>query len=71
MFGDDSLGKILNRFVIGAMTLNATWRSYIQPESLVIIGNREDAQLRTLNQEAAVLSTGDSKATPQLIQKGG
>ena len=39
------------------MTLDAMTR-YIQPESLVIIGNREDAQLLALNQGAAVLITG-------------
>ena len=66
--GNDGLDKILNRFVIGAMTLDAMTR-YIQPESLVIIGNREDAQLLALNQGAAVLITGGFQATPQLIQK--
>ena len=66
--GHEGLDKILNRFVIGAMTLNAMTR-YIQPESLVIIGNREDAQLLALNQGAAVLITGGFQATPQLIQK--
>ena len=66
--GCEGLDKILNRFVIGAMTLDAMTR-YIQPESLVIIGNREDAQLLALNQGAAVLITGGFQATPQLIQK--
>lgn len=66
--GHDGLDKILNCFVIGAMTLDAMTR-YIQPESLVIIGNREDAQLLALNQGAAVLITGGFQATPQLIQK--
>ena len=66
--GHEGLDKILNRFVIGAMTLDAMTR-YIQPESLVIIGNREDAQLLALNQGAAVLITGGFLATPQLIQK--
>ena len=66
--GHDGLDKILNRFVIGAMTLDAMTR-YIQPESLVIIGNREDAQLLALNQGAAVLITGGFQATLQLIQK--
>ena len=66
--GREGLDKILNRFVIGAMTLDAMTR-YIQPESLVIIGNREDAQLLALNQGAAFLITGGFQATPQLIQK--
>lgn len=66
--GREGLDKILNRFVIGAMTLDAMTR-YIQPESLVIIGNREDAQLLALNQGAAVLITGGFPATHELIQK--
>lgn len=66
--GREGLDKILNRFVIGAMTLDAMTR-YIQPESLVIIGNREDAQLLALNQGAAVLITGGFQATFELIQK--
>lgn len=66
--GREGLYKILNRFVIGAMTLDAMTR-YIQPESLVIIGNREDAQLLALNQGAAVLITGGFQATFELIQK--
>ena len=66
--GHEGLDKILNRFVIGAMTLDAMTR-YIRPESLVIIGNREDGQLLALNQGAAVLITGGFQATPQLIQK--
>jgi len=66
--GHEGLDKILNRFVIGAMTLDAMTR-YIQPDSLVIMGNREDAQLLALNQGAAVLITGGFQATPQLIQK--
>ena len=40
--GSKGLDKILNRFVIGAMTEEAMTR-YIQPESLLIIGNRDAA----------------------------
>ena len=45
--GSKGLDKILNRFVIGAMTEEAMTR-YIQPESLLIIGNRDAAQLSAL-----------------------
>lgn len=63
--GHQGLDKILNRFVIGAMTEDAMTR-YIQPESLVIIGNRLEAQLLALELGAAVLITGGFTASKQL-----
>lgn len=66
--GKQGLDKILSRFVIGAMTEDAMSR-YIQPESLVIIGNREEAQLLALEQGAAVLITGGFTASQGLIQR--
>ena len=64
--GSQGLDKILNRFVIGAMTEEAMTR-YIQPESLLIIGNRDHAQLLALEQGAAVLITGGFSASKELI----
>ena len=64
--GSEGLDKILNRFVIGAMTEDAMTR-YIHPESLVIIGNRKEAQLLALEQGAAVLITGGFTASDELI----
>ena len=66
--GSKGLDKILNRFVIGAMTLDAMTR-YIQPESLLIIGNRDAAQLSALEQGAAVLITGGFSASIELIRR--
>ena len=66
--GSKGLDKILNRFVIGAMTEEAMTR-YIQPESLLIIGNRDHAQLLALEQGAAVLITGGFSASIELIRR--
>ncbi|WP_314077224.1 DRTGG domain-containing protein [uncultured Granulicatella sp.] len=66
--GSEGLDKILNRFVIGAMTEDAMTR-YIHPESLVIIGNRKEAQLLALEQGAAVLITGGFTASDELIRR--
>ncbi|MFD1671745.1 DRTGG domain-containing protein [Agrilactobacillus yilanensis] len=55
--GMNGLDKLLDKFVIGAMTLEAMER-YITPKSLMIIGNREDAQRLALQNGAAVLITG-------------
>ena len=66
--GSEGLDKILNRFVIGAMTEDAM-TSYIHPESLVIIGNRKEAQLLALEQGAAVLITGGFTASDELIRR--
>ena len=66
--GHEGLDKILNRFVIGAMTEDAMSR-YIHPESLVIIGNRKEAQLLALEQGAAVLITGGFTASEELIRR--
>ena len=66
--GSEGLDKILNRFVIGAMTEDAMTR-YIHPESLVIIGNRKEAQLLALEQGSAVLITGGFTASDELIRR--
>ena len=66
--GSKGLDKILNRFVIGAMTEEVMTR-YIQPESLLIIGNRDAAQLSALEQGAAVLITGGFSASIELIRR--
>ncbi|WP_416353106.1 DRTGG domain-containing protein [Agrilactobacillus fermenti] len=65
--GTNGLDKLLDKFVIGAMTLEAMVR-YITPKSLMIIGNREDAQELALRSGAAVLITGGFSAT-QAITK--
>ncbi len=55
--GAAGLHKPLNKFVIGAMQLEAMKR-YIEPDNLLIVGNRSQAQLYALGQGAGVLVTG-------------
>ncbi len=55
--GADGLHKTLNKFVIGAMKLDAMMR-YTERDSLLIVGNRIKAQELALNTGAAVLITG-------------
>ncbi|MCU9614200.1 DRTGG domain-containing protein [Caldibacillus lycopersici] len=55
--GKNGLHKTLNKFVIGAMELDAMMR-YTEAGNLLIIGNRINAQKHALNTGAAVLITG-------------
>lgn len=55
--GTTGLDKVLNKFVIGAMTEKAMTR-YITPGSLMIVGNRQGVQKLALENGAAVLITG-------------
>ena len=55
--GKGGIHRTLNKFVIGAMTLDAMER-YISPGNLLIVGNREDAHRLALTNESAVLITG-------------
>lgn len=64
--GKSGLNKTLNKFIIGAMEEDAMLR-YITEESLMIIGNREDAQKLSLENGAAVLITGGFRADQDII----
>lgn len=55
--GREGLHKTLNKFLIGAMELDAMMR-YTEADSLLIVGNRLEAQELALNEGAAVLITG-------------
>lgn len=55
--GRNGLHKTLNKFVIGAMQLDAMMR-YTEKGSLLIVGNRVKAQELALNAGAAILITG-------------
>ncbi|UJL45055.1 CBS domain-containing protein [Virgibacillus sp. NKC19-16] len=55
--GREGLHKTLNKFVIGAMELDAMMR-YTEADSLLIVGNRVKAHELALNEGAAVLITG-------------
>lgn len=64
--GSAGLAKHLDKFVIGAMTPDEMLR-YITPNSLVIIGNREDAQALAVQNGAAVLITGGFMTSDAVI----
>lgn len=55
--GKDGLYKTLHKFLIGAMKLE-DMKKYIEPGSLMIVGNRDDAHRLCLREGAAVLITG-------------
>ncbi|WP_138415327.1 DRTGG domain-containing protein [Aquibacillus sediminis] len=55
--GREGLYKTLNKFVIGAMKLEAMMR-YTERDSLLIVGNRVEAHELALEEGAAVLITG-------------
>jgi len=55
--GKGGIHRTLNKFVIGAMTIDVMGR-YISPGNLLIVGNREDAHRLALTNESAVLITG-------------
>lgn len=66
--GSAGLAKKLDKFVIGAMTPDEMIR-YITKNSLMIIGNREDAQKLALENGAAVLITGGFMTSDAVIAK--
>ncbi|HEY8803639.1 MAG TPA: DRTGG domain-containing protein, partial [Clostridium sp.] len=55
--GKEGIDRSLNKFIIGAMAVESIIR-YLRPGYLLIVGNREEAQLLALENEAAVLITG-------------
>ncbi|WP_027964258.1 DRTGG domain-containing protein [Halalkalibacillus halophilus] len=60
--GRAGLHKTLNKFVIGAMKLEAMMR-YTEKSSLLIVGNRVKAQEQALEAGAAILITGGFDTT--------
>lgn len=65
--GQEGLDKLLDKFVIGAMRVDAITR-YITPKSLMIVGNRDDVQQLALQNGAAVLITGGFKTSRAVIE---
>ncbi|WP_353894093.1 DRTGG domain-containing protein [Proteinivorax hydrogeniformans] len=63
--GKEGLHKTLNRFVIGAMEIEAMVK-YIDPNNLLIVGNRFEAQKKALEKQAAVLVTGGFDVEPEI-----
>lgn len=65
--GRDGLHKTLNRFVIGAMKLDAMMR-YVEPGNLLIVGNRYQVHQIALEAGAAVLITGGFDTSDEAIK---
>ncbi|MFC4556676.1 DRTGG domain-containing protein [Virgibacillus kekensis] len=65
--GREGLHKTLNKFVIGAMQLDAMMR-YTEAASLLIVGNRVKAHELALNEGAAVLITGGFDTSEEIKQ---
>lgn len=63
--GAEGLHKSLNKFVIGAMQLEAMLK-YIESGNLLIVGNRVQAHMCGLSQGAGVLITGGFDTTPEV-----
>lgn len=63
--GRDGLYKALNKFVIGAMTIDVMER-YISPGNLLIAGNREEVHRLALENQCAVLITGGFGCTEEI-----
>lgn len=63
--GRDGLHKSLNKFLIGAMKLDDMLK-YIEPDSLLIVGNRNEAHRLALQKGAAVLITGGFDAEEEI-----
>lgn len=66
--GSAGLEKPLDKFVIGAMR-NSAMEHYISRNSLLIVGNREEAQSLALQIGAAVLITGGFDTSKQVIDQ--
>jgi predicted transcriptional regulator len=65
--GRKGLNKTLSRFVIGAMTPDAM-EKYLSSDSLLIVGNREEAFSLALEHNCAVLITGGFTCSDEIRQ---
>ncbi|WP_261772925.1 DRTGG domain-containing protein, partial [Bacillus tropicus] len=65
--GKAGLHKTLNKFVIGAMELDAMMR-YTAAGNLLIVGNRINAHRQALEAGAAVLVTGGFNTDDSIIE---
>lgn len=63
--GKDGLYKTLNKFVIGAMTIDVM-KDYLSPGNLLIAGNREEVHRLALENGCAVLITGGFSCTEEI-----
>ena len=63
--GKEGIYKVLNKFVIGAMTKDVV-ESYLKEDCIVIVGNREDIQKLALEKGAGVLITGGFSCSDEI-----
>lgn len=61
--GRGGLHKTLNKFLIGAMEIKSLAK-YVEAGSLLIVGDREEAQILALSRGASVMITGGFEASP-------
>lgn len=64
--GETGVDRHLNRFIIGAMTLDQIEKYYL-PNTLLIVGNRSNVQKQALEHNVAVLITGGFKPNDSMI----
>ncbi|SOC39201.1 predicted transcriptional regulator [Salinicoccus kekensis] len=66
--GRQYLDREISRFIIGAMRTEEIGK-YLEDGAFLIVGNREDAQLRAINSGAGILITGGFGASPEILKK--
>lgn len=64
--GASGLSRQVRKFIIGAMEADGM-RRYIEPDSLIIVGNREEIQRIALENDVAVLISGGFKPSDDIV----
>ncbi|CAM2967804.1 DRTGG domain-containing protein [Salinicoccus roseus] len=66
--GAEGLDREISKFIIGAMRTDAL-ETYLEEGALLIVGNREDAQWRALENHSGILITGGFGADAAILEK--
>lgn len=64
--GASGLSRQVRKFIIGAMEVDGM-RRYIEPDSLIIVGNRDEIQRIALENDVAVLISGGFKPSETIV----
>ena len=64
--GASGLSRQVRKFIIGAMEADGM-RRYIEPDSLIIVGNRDEIQRIALESDVAVLISGGFKPSDAIV----
>lgn len=64
--GASGLSRQVRKFIIGAMEADGM-RRYIEPDSLIIVGNRDEIQRIALEDDVAVLISGGFKPSETIV----